>query len=74
LKAQDQKVLMEKSLEIGSGIEFYQKLIREGRSPEYFGKTVTPGQKAGVLVRWKTEDGQLRVIYGDLRVETLPGQ
>jgi len=73
-KAPDQKELMQKSLEIGSGIEFYQKLIREGRSPEYFGKTVTPGQKEGVLVRWKTEDGQLRVIYGDLRVETLPGQ
>jgi hypothetical protein len=73
-KVPDQKEMTQKGVEIGSGIAFYLKLARDGRSPEYFGKTVSPGQKEAVLVRWKTQDGQWRVIYGDLRAETQPGQ
>lgn len=73
-KAPDQQELMTKTMEISSGIIFYQKLAAAGRSPEYFGKTVSPGQKDSLLVRWKTEDGQWRIIYGDLRVTTLPEQ
>jgi len=69
-----QQELMQKMVEIRSGIAFYLNLAEQGHSPEYFGKTVSPGQKDAVLVRWKTEDGQWRVIYGDLRVETLPNQ
>jgi outer membrane lipoprotein-sorting protein len=69
-----QKELMQKAVEIGAGVAFYQKLASEGRSPEYFGKTVKPGEKDAVLARWKTEDGQWRVIYGDLRVETVAAQ
>jgi hypothetical protein len=71
-KAPDQKELMQKSLEIGAGIAFYQKLAAEGHSPEYYGKTVKPGQADAVLVRWKLPDGQWRVIYGDLRTVTMP--
>ncbi len=73
-KAPDQKELTQKGLEIGSGIAFYQQLVRKERSPEYHGEDVSPGQADAVLVRWKTEDGQWRVIYGDLRVDTLPNQ
>jgi hypothetical protein len=68
-----QKELMQKSVEIGSGIKFYQKLATEGQSPEYYGKSVKPGQADAVLVRWRLADGQWRVIYGDLRVATIPG-
>ena len=70
-KAPDQQALMQKSAEIGSGIAFYQNLARDGRSPEYYGKTVSPGQADAVLLRWKLADDQWRVIYGDLRVETI---
>lgn len=64
----------QQSIEIGIGVVFYMELASKGCSPEYHGATVSPGQKDAVLVQWKTEDGQWRVIYGDLRVETLPNR
>lgn len=73
-KGPDQQTLMQKSAEIASGLLFYQKLTSEGHSPEYSGKTVKPGQADAVLLRWKLTDGQWRVIYGDLRVETIEAQ
>lgn len=67
-----QHKLMQMAVEIGSGVQFYQQLLREGRAPEYYGKTVSPGQANAVLLRWQLDDGHARVIYGDLRAETLP--
>ena len=69
-QAPDQQALTRQSLEIGSGIAYYLKLAREGRTPEYHGKDVSPQDGSAVLVRWKLADGQWRVIYGDLRIET----
>jgi outer membrane lipoprotein-sorting protein len=37
----------------------------------YHGKTVTPDDKAAVLFRWKLDDGTYRVVFGDLRAETV---
>jgi len=50
---------------------FYQKLVNEQREPEYFGATVEPGDSAAILLKWKLDDGRSRVIYGDLRAETV---
>ena len=50
---------------------FYQKLVNEQREPEYFGATVKPGDSAAILLKWKLDDGRSRVIYGDLRAETV---
>jgi hypothetical protein len=43
----------------------------EDREPEYFGATVQPGESDAVLVRWKHDDQHMRVVYGDLRIETV---
>ncbi|MBU0618452.1 MAG: hypothetical protein KKI02_12110, partial [Planctomycetes bacterium] len=52
---------------------FVQKLAADGHEPEYFGgDIVTPEDADEVLLHWRLDDGQIRVIYGDLRVETLP--
>lgn len=59
------------SLEIGAGVVFYAELQGKGVSPEYFGNKVKPGQQDAVLVRWKTDGGKWRVIYGDLRIDTM---
>ncbi len=61
-------------LEIGSGAMFYMKLVRDGCEPEYFGDEVTAADADQVLVRWKQDDGRMRVIYGDLHAETLPAE
>ena len=50
---------------------FYQKLVDEQREPEYFGATVEPGDSEAILLKWKLDDGRYRVIYGDLRAETV---
>ncbi|UCH85341.1 MAG: hypothetical protein JSW50_06540 [Candidatus Latescibacterota bacterium] len=53
---------------------FYGKLVREERQVVYFGDRVTPGDPDRVLLRWKTDqDDQYRVVYGDLRAETVNG-
>jgi len=52
---------------------FYRQLLVEDREPDYFGATVKPGDADAVLMRWKLEGGSTRVVYGDLRVETLSG-
>jgi predicted Ser/Thr protein kinase len=57
---------------LGQATLFYGSLLREGREPEYFGATVKPGDSESVLMRWRLDDGSFRVIYGDLRAETVP--
>ncbi|MCP4250722.1 MAG: hypothetical protein GY778_27090 [bacterium] len=66
--------IMQLGLEVAGGAMYYMKLVRDGRDPEYFGETVTADDADQVLLRWSLDDGQIRVIYGDLEVETLPAE
>ncbi|HUT90390.1 MAG TPA: hypothetical protein VMY37_12890 [Thermoguttaceae bacterium] len=50
---------------------FFMKLANEQREPEYFGATVKPGDSEAILLKWRLDDGRYRVIYGDLRAETV---
>jgi hypothetical protein len=58
---------------IRGACEFYGKLVQEGKDVLYFGDRVAPGESARVLMRWKTGEDRYRVIFGDLRVETVSG-
>jgi hypothetical protein len=40
----------------------------------YRGKTVGPDDKDKILFRWKLDDGQYRVIFGDLKAETVSSE
>ena len=62
------------SMKLAAGCQFYQQLVRDSARPEYFGADVTPGDAKAMLVRWQLKDGQQRVIYGDLRAETVAGE
>ena len=44
------------------------------KDPAYYGKIVTPKDADKVLMRWKVSDSEYRVIYGDLRVETITAE
>jgi hypothetical protein len=66
--------LVRLGMEIAGGTMYHMKLARDGRTPEYFGDEVTPGDADKILMRWQLDDGQVRVIYGDLRIETLPAK
>jgi len=52
-------------------IWFYVRLVQEKKDPAYYGKTVTPKDADKVLLRWMLSDNEYRVIYGDLRAETV---
>jgi hypothetical protein len=49
----------------------YRKLIGENREPAYYGETVGPDDTDKVLLRWKLDDGQYRVIFGNLNAKNV---
>ena len=66
---------VEQWMSIRSAIAFYVSLEKDGRDVAYFGDRVTPKDFDQVLLRWRLADGKYRVVYGDLRAETLtPGR
>jgi hypothetical protein len=50
---------------------FYMSLVQEKKEPAYYGKAVTPGDIAQVLLRWKTGENEYRVIFADLHAATV---
>lgn len=66
--------LVRLGMEIVGGTRYYMNLVRDGCKPEYFGDEVTPADADKVLLRWQLDDGQMRVVYGDLRAETVPAE
>jgi hypothetical protein len=46
-------------------------MLKAGVEVEYFGGSVTARDFDKVLMRWRLDDGRYRVIYGDLRAETI---
>ena len=50
---------------------FYRTLVDENKDPAYYGETVRPDDTNKVLLRWKLDDGQYRVIYGDLSIKNV---
>jgi hypothetical protein len=56
------------------GANYLGRLGAESKEPVYYGATVTPADAGRVLLRWKLDDGQYRVIYGNLRIEDVSPQ
>ncbi|MBN1972475.1 MAG: hypothetical protein JW787_02455 [Sedimentisphaerales bacterium] len=54
----------------GAGM-FYTNLSQKDKNTAYYGDRVSPGDSDNVLMRWKISDNDYRVIFGDLKVETL---
>ena len=51
--------------------EFYEKLVKDKKDPAYYGERVGPDDIDKMLLRWMLDDGQYRVIFGDLHAETV---
>jgi hypothetical protein len=58
-------------VEVVQGLVLIGALLATSQETVYRGKTVGPADKEKVLLRWKCEDGSYRVIFGDLRTETV---
>jgi hypothetical protein len=59
---------------LGAPAFFYKTLVDENKDPAYYGKTVGPDDTNKVLLRWKLDDGQYRVIFGDLSIKNITGE
>jgi len=50
---------------------FYRTLVEDKKDPAYYGQTVGPDDTNKVLLRWKLDNGQYRVIFGDLSIKNV---
>ena len=50
---------------------FYAQLVEDGIPVEYHGDSVGALDHGKVLMRWRLDDGRWRIIYGDLRAQTV---
>jgi outer membrane lipoprotein-sorting protein len=64
----------EKILNATLGLATLAVILRDNADAAYYGRTVGPNDKDKVLLRWKLDDGQYHVVYGDLRGETITGE
>jgi len=53
---------------------FYETLVEDKKDPAYYGETVGPDDTNKVLLRWKLDVGQYRVIFGDLSIKNVTAE
>ena len=53
------------------GMTWINSIQRDFPEGVYNGKTVTPRDSTKVLLRWRLDDGDYRVIFGDLSTSTV---
>jgi hypothetical protein len=58
----------------GTGMARMQAMQGTAFDARYYGRTVSPQDGGKVLFRWRLESGEYRVIYGDLRAETVTAE
>jgi hypothetical protein len=49
-------------------------LVNENKEPAYYGEMVKPGDSSKVLLRWKLDDDQYRIIFGDLSTKNVTAE
>jgi hypothetical protein len=61
----------EKFLSLDIACRFYDQLVEENKNVVYHGDKVTAQDIDAELMQWRISDNEYRVIYGDLRTETV---
>jgi hypothetical protein len=52
----------------------YENLAQMGKDVAYYGDDVDPGDSNAVLIQWKLSDSEYKVVFGDLREETVSAE
>jgi hypothetical protein len=50
---------------------FHMNLVQDKRDPAYYGDRITPADTDAVLMRWKSDNGKYKVIFGDLSIAEM---
>jgi hypothetical protein len=58
-------------LSVQRSCRFLAELERQGKDPVYYGKNIRSNDFDKVLLRWRDDEDSYRVVFGDLRVETV---
>ncbi len=66
--------LIDTMFPIVGAANFYMLLVTDQKDPAYYGDRVAPGDPNQVLMRWKISDKDYRVIFGDLKAETVTSE
>jgi len=56
---------------VWDALGFYRMLVEDGHEVAYYGDRVTPADANLVLMHWNVSDTERRVVWGDLRIETI---
>ncbi len=67
----EKKKLTSELISIMGPAFFYEKLVEDNKDPAYYGQTVGPDDINKVLLRWKLDNGQYRVIFSDLSIRNV---
>jgi hypothetical protein len=62
---------MQEMINVQMACVFYGQLVSEDKDPAYYGDKVTAEFGHAVLMRWKIDEGQYKVIFGDLTTEDV---
>lgn len=65
---------IERLNQLRSTFEFYDQLLKEENDVAYYGHRVMKRDFDRVLMRWQLPDGRYRIIYGDLRNDTVSSE
>jgi hypothetical protein len=65
---------MQEMINVQMACVFYGQLVSEDKDPAYYGDKVTAEFGHAVLMRWKIDEGQYRVIFGDLTTEDVTAE
>ena len=68
------KIVAENTASISNAGMFYLILNVQKKDAAYYGDIVSPGDANNVLMRWKVSDNDYRVVFGDLKVETVTSE
>ena len=55
----------------GAGMFYANLSNKQNKDTAYYGDKVSPGDADNVLMRWKLSGNDYRVIFGDLKAETV---
>ncbi len=63
--------VFQKVIKATSGFALLSQWQRFKTDFRYHGQTVAPKETEKVLLRWRTDEGRYRVLYGDLHFATV---
>ena len=67
-------IVADRSSVLATAKSRYEYLVQTGKDVVYYGDSVDLQDNNAVLIQWKLSNGEYRVVFGDLREETVSAE